>query len=486
MYTLYQRTEEVFDLAGQSVGWQTKPVLFPDTFFLYSGLKYNWDEYTVEYKKKVYEFGHLLETDSNLPAITDWLSVFGNSIVFEYYKNKTEEYQDNPSGNVDNVNKMYYKSGIVDRYIIKHKYDKADHCIVRISLEPKDGVATVNTNGYSTQIQNKEQDLNDLLAIPNYGVSITEQEVEIQPDETSQSEQQGNSTSTPQPATKIIKKVAVTQKSNCVLLSHNENMYPVLTDALIMTETDAKMIVTYTNTNWELAAVTFTTDNVVVSEIPMNDVTPETEQITPIEIFNQDRQQQYVALVFSHNSGQLPSIGEISQEALGLTVDMKKWRILTFVNFDAENNDKTENYISGEQLTLDPLEKEGYIFDGWFSSDDESNVTPLKSIVVSQDLSVYARWRKIVKIKLYNIDGKGKEKEKTCYQGDSKLKNDLKSELNYDNSKYVFDDFYYYENEIKGQSVSFPLVLEVNDVDIYCGFTLKPIEEGGGNGSAGI
>ena len=70
MYTLYQRTEEVFDLAGQSVGWQSKPVLFPDTFFLFSGLKFDWDEYTVEYKKKVYEFEHLLEIDLMYLSLT--------------------------------------------------------------------------------------------------------------------------------------------------------------------------------------------------------------------------------------------------------------------------------------------------------------------------------------------------------------------------------------------------------------------------------
>ena len=456
MYTLYQRTEEVFDLAGQSVGWQSKPVLFPDTFFLFSGLKFDWDEYTVEYKKKVYEFEHLLEIDSNVPKPDDWLSVYGNSIIFTYYTGKTDEYQDNPSGNTNNVNKMYYKRGVVDHYIIKHKYDKENHCIVRQSLEPEYGVATVNTNGYTTQIANKEQDLEDLLFVPNYGVSIEEQDNEA-----------------------ATKKVAVKQQNNCVFISHNANMYPVITDALIMGETDGKMIVRYTNKDWTLKVVAYNSDYVVVMENTVT-ITPESEEIQPVEILNNNNIN-YVALVFSHKNGELPSIGDITYEGLGLSVEIKKWRKLTFVNYDANNNDKTEQYITGETITLDNPTKDGYEFLGWFSSDDEANVTPVKSFTITTDMSVYARWKQKAVIHL-GYDGVN-SKDINFYVGDTVTKDALNTYITIPQG-HTFKEYRYGTYSQPGNIVTFPMTLNTNDKSIIAVFA-KNTQSGGGESGQG-
>ena len=91
MILLYEYTTEKFDEDGNSLGFDSIPKLFPDTFFLTPTLTFDWDKYIVYYLGKGYYFGHLIEDLESLPSKEDWLTMEGNNIDVEYYNGVTAE-----------------------------------------------------------------------------------------------------------------------------------------------------------------------------------------------------------------------------------------------------------------------------------------------------------------------------------------------------------------------------------------------------------
>ena len=133
MNTLYQRTKELFDIAGNPIGWETKPVVFPDTFFLYSGLKFNWTDNTVTRNGKTYYLDKLVvNQELNIPTTDEWQSHYGNDIKFEYYTGDESETEKNPTGNTNNIKRAIYLSQGITKYILEYDYNERNKAFAKL------------------------------------------------------------------------------------------------------------------------------------------------------------------------------------------------------------------------------------------------------------------------------------------------------------------------------------------------------------------
>lgn len=449
MILLYEYTTEKFDEDGNSLGFDSIPKLFPDTFFLTPTLTFDWDKYIVYYLGKGYYFGHLIEDLESLPSKEDWLTMEGNNIDVEYYNGVTAEYQQNPSGNIKNTKKLVYSTNSSVKFTILFQYDKLDRIVKMTSIESDKKEAESGTDYEEESVI--QQDLTKLQTTPNYGVEVNEENNSI-----------------------VVKKL-----NNCVIVTPFERTKPKYTDTLVISSKIAKINVSYTNEKWTLKVFAYKKDKTLISVV---------EAITDkqLSIFNTNKDIEYIALVFSHVDGKLPSsILECEPDKIGLNVEFKNFVTLKKHNTNSENNTETitvsqddvielenlsipdikfagwfatendttaitsitmdvdkdvyarwnttlikhnidnngknitEVTLKNQQIQLDKIECEGFVFDGWYLSDDTNNdTTAITSILMDSNNEVYARWEKGCVLTLHNKDNNNSEEKQTYRNGD--------------------------------------------------------------------
>jgi len=434
MITLYQQTEEIFDIAGNSVGFETQAVLQPDTFFLNPDLVFDWDANTVSVDEKTYYLDKLsTNQDSSIPTVNEWLSTYGNDVKQIFYNGLTEEFGDNPTGDIENIKKRIYTAHNIAKYILEYKYDDKNRCTQISSIAPKGAVAIVDNNGGNGEeeiIEEREQDLFNLKVIPLYDAVINDNVVSLKKD-----------------------------SMNCVFISRNGRTNALYTDAIKINENTGRIQISYTDNNWNLKAVAYTLNGQFIAQfnaVNRNIDINVSDYQTPIE---------YVALIFSHTSGNLPStLNLISQEKLGLTITLKEYATINYYNYDAQNSVNSERFYVNDVVTLQPLSISGYEFIGWFTSENSDNDTAVSSIRITNNINVYARFKKIVNVYIHDIDGNGLVDSSVFYSGDELTQEYIDAKitktLNENESKE------YYLDESKTQLIELPITFDMQSVDI--------------------
>lgn len=441
MITLYQQTDEIFDIAGNSVGFETQAVLLPDTFFLDPELVYDWDANTVSKDSKVYYLDKLsTNQDLSIPSVNEWLSTYGNDIKQVFYNGLTEEFADNPSGNSENIKRRVYLSNNIAKYILEYKYDSQDRCTKISSIAPKGAVAIIDGGDDDETeeiIDETEQNLFDLKVIPLVDVVVGDNN-----------------------------KVAIKKDSeNCVFISRNGRRSALYSDAIKLNPETGNVQISYTANNWNLKAVAYSLsgDYIATFNATNKAISIDNNYNTAIG---------YIALIFSHTSGNLPStMSQISQRNLGLSVVFKEYCTVNMYNYDAQGNTNVEQYYKNENVILPTLTQSGYEFLGWYSSANEDDNTPITSFVATSNINIYARWRKIVNVYIHDVDGNGLVDTSVLYSGDEITIEYIDNKITRDNTEYENKE--YYLDEEKTQLATLPIVLDMQsqDIDIWVKYT---------------
>ncbi len=136
MRTLYQQGDPIYNISGEIVGYQTIPVVVPDTFWIQSGLVYSEDMSMVSKDGKNYYLDNITvvtETEK-MPSTDEWESTYGNWIATEYFNGVCPE---NPSGNRENISRRtFYNSNDIPKYVIEYEWDEQDRIIKQKSIAP--------------------------------------------------------------------------------------------------------------------------------------------------------------------------------------------------------------------------------------------------------------------------------------------------------------------------------------------------------------
>ena len=368
MILLYEYTEEQFDIDGNSLGWDSEPRLFPNTFFLNPSLEFNWDELLVKYNEKWYYFGHLIDDLEKVPTKEEWSAKPGNDVDIEYYSDVVAEYQDNPSGNIKNTKRLTYLMNNKPKFIINFWYDKLDR-VVKIRSIKGDSKAAESGVSYEEESQ-KVQDLTDLKTTPNYGVEVNETNI-----------------------------VTVKPCKNSVIVTAFEKIRPTNTDTIRIDDTTAKITVAYTSDNWTLTAYAYKEDSTLVSQVVAANKT--------LDVRNMDKNIKNLALVFFAENG-ISSLQDCEIEQIGCSVVLKPFVTLTKHNQNGENNSVSTEYAQDdviEQLT--DAYVSGAQFEGWFNSEANNASAVTLPLTMDSNKDIYAHFScNLVK---HNTDNKNNE-----------------------------------------------------------------------------
>ena len=338
MNTLYQRTKEIFDIAGNSVGWETKPVVFPDTFFLYSGLSFNWTDNTVTRNGKTYYLDKLVvNQEMNIPKTDEWLSHYGNDIQFEHYTGDASEVEHNPSGNTKNVKRAIYISSGITKYILEYYYNALDQVVKITSLAPQDSITSGDEQQQEEEIgEYTEQDLNSLY--------LTKGELIVT--------QQNTAT--------------LRGNGRCLFVTRRRTSNPLLSDAIQTDSDTGKISVSVTSPLYNVQVIGYTSNGDVVYVSTVAEVVPNTPRT--FEIYNNYNDKiDYVGINLYYNDEESEiDIASVNQEDLGIAVSFTNTVNLVIRSEGSE--DVTRHVLVGEQITLaslPTLSRSGYEFDGW-------------------------------------------------------------------------------------------------------------------------
>ncbi len=158
MITLYEKGADIVDEAtGEVVGYETTSVNFPDFFYEWSGIKYNWDDKTLEYKGKTYFKSASAIDSADSILLGNWENMIGHRIDDVYYHGVEPG---NPSGNTDNVMREEYiddKGNL--RYYRTFSWNEADNCVSRQlyrAVENKNKEEEHKTDDIEEQQQDRE------------------------------------------------------------------------------------------------------------------------------------------------------------------------------------------------------------------------------------------------------------------------------------------------------------------------------------------
>ena len=340
MITLYQRTTELFDIAGNSIGWQTKPVNFPDTFFLYSGLQYNWTDNTVTRNGKTYYLDKLVVNQAmDIPSIDEWKSHYGNDIKYEYYTGDASEAEHNPSGNIKNIKRAIYLSGNITKYILEFDYNENNQVVKISSLAPQDSISSGNEQQQEEIIgDDTEQDLTKLKFAVGKELILTDNNTPV-----------------------------IRGNGRCIMVTRRKTNNPLLSDGIQPEETTGKIKISLTSPQYNLQCFAYNEQNTILfaSEvIPAVSGTP-----TTIDILNNYQTPiAYVAINLYYNDAE-SNIDEttVNQEDLGLTVTFVE--SLNLVIRREGSTDVVRQLLKGDTVLFSSLPsatKENYDFDGWY------------------------------------------------------------------------------------------------------------------------
>jgi len=372
MNTLYQRTVEKFDIAGNSLGWETQPVTFPDTFFLYSGLRFNWTDNTVTRNNKTYYLDKLVvNQEMDIPKTDEWLSHYGNDIQFVYYTGDASETEMNPSGNIKNIRQAIYLSSGIVKYILEFQYNERDQVIKQMSKAPADTVGSGNEQQQEEQIiDNTEQDLSALrFAIGKEMIA------------------------TPQNSAVIRDNVKV------VLVTRRRTSSPLITDALQVTQNVGKITISVSSSSYNVQAIAFTANNRVLYSSPTVQAvagTPTTLQI----LNNYNENIDYIAINLYYNVEE-STIDEsaVTQSDLGVVVTFIE--SVNLVVRSEGSEDSIRHLYVGDTVLYSSLPtpiRSGYEFDGW----KIGNNAIASDFVITGSTVIEAVWTRLYTLTLVN------------------------------------------------------------------------------------
>ncbi len=365
MNTLYQRTKELFDIAGNSIGWETKPVVFPDTFFLYSGLTFNWTDNTVTRNGKTYYLDKLVVNQAmDIPSIDEWKSHYGNDIKYQYYTGDASEAEHNPSGNSKNVKRAIYLSSNITKYILEFDYNENNQVVKISSLAPQDSISSGNEQQQEEIIgDDTEQDLTKLKFAVGKELILTDNNTPV-----------------------------IRGNGRCIMVTRRKTNNPLLSDGIQPEENTGKITIRLTSPQYNLQSIAYNEQNTILfaSEvIPTVSGTP-----TTIDILNNYQTPiAYVAINLYYNDAE-SEIDEatVNQEDLGLTVTFVE--SLNLVIRREGSADVVRHLLKGDTVLFSSLPsatKENYDFDGWYIG--ELHITD--NFVITDNTVIEARYTRL-------------------------------------------------------------------------------------------
>lgn len=365
MRTLYEQKDPIIDeLTKEVVGYNTQAVVFPDTLPLMSGLKFDWENNTIERNGKVYYMDkmELEDTTSKLPKTDEWLSTYGNTIERKYYSGLVGEYNDNPSGNTENIKQSIYKTNGIVKYIIDYKYDSNDNIIEQASRAP------IGSESTSAGDIDKDDDVvfDDSSRLPIYNL-ITIPNCTIRLDNN---------------------KLAYIEDKKYLVLSQTGRKKPIYTDGVRIEPNTSSILVTISNNNW-LGKAYITDNNGYV--VAQSEIAGETK----IGVTDESK---YINIVLNHRTKDVDklSFNEIKQTNIGFKLTFKGYK--TLVVEDDVNGTKTLVYAESEIVDLsairpadsDTMKFEGFRFegneiDGDFVMDYDKTIVALYSPIAPEN-----------------------------------------------------------------------------------------------------
>lgn len=174
MRTIYQQGDPIYNpLTHEIIGYQTIPVVVPDTFWIQSGLVYSEDMSMVAKDGKNYYLDNItvVSDAEKMPTTDEWESTYGNWIATEYYEGKCAE---NPSGNKNNVRKRtFYNSSDIPKYVVEYHFDEQDRIIKQKSIAPNG-----EDKAESDEDLKEDENSPDNYQKPRYLLTITSTEAE--------------------------------------------------------------------------------------------------------------------------------------------------------------------------------------------------------------------------------------------------------------------------------------------------------------------
>lgn len=364
MITLYQRTKELFDIAGNSIGWETKPIFFPDTFFLYSGLKFNWKDNTVSRGNKVFYLDKLVvNQEFNIPKQDEWMSHYGNDIKFDYYSGDENEIENNPSGK-DNVKRATYLSSNIVKYILEYHYNANNQVIKILSLAPVDSIASGSEQQEEEIItDDTTQDLTNLNFAVGKELFVTDRNTPV-----------------------------IRINERCIMVTRRKTKNPLLSDGIIPEANTGKIIIKLTSPLYNVQCIAYNGQNTILYNSDVVQAVAGTP--TQIEVPNTySTPIAYVAINLYAES----DIDEaaVNQEDLGLTVSFVE--SLNLVIRREGEDDIVRRLFTNDTVLYSSLpnpSREGYDFDGWYI--DNLNIT--SDFVIADNIIIEARYTR-----LYNL-----------------------------------------------------------------------------------
>ncbi len=368
MRTLYEQRDPIKDeVTGEIVGYNTQAVVFPDTLPLMAGLKFDWDNNTIERNGKVYYMDKMEMEDvtAKLPKTDEWLSTYGNTIERKYYSGLIGEYNDNPSGNTENIKQSIYKANGVVKYIIEYKYDSNDNIVEQSSRAP---IGSESTS--AGDIEKDDADVFDdssrlpsynLLSVPSYNASVSNN------------------------------KLTYVADKKHIILSQTGRKKPLYSDGVRVDSSVSAVIVSISNANW-LGKVYITDLNGDV--LTQADITGETKFDMVID--NKALgDYKYINIVLSHKTRDIDKLtyNEIRQSEIGLQIVLKGYK--TLIVDDEVNGVQSYVYPESSEVDLsairpadsDTMKFEHFTFEG---SELDGN------IVMDYDKTIVAVYSSII------------------------------------------------------------------------------------------
>jgi len=367
MNTLYQRTAEIFDIAGNSVGWETKPVVFPDSFFLWSGLSYNWKDNTVTRKGKTYYLDKLVVNQAmDIPSIDEWKSHYGNDIKYEYYSGDVSETERNPSGN-KNIKRAIYLSSNITKYILEFDYNENSQVVKISSLAPQDTISSGSEQQQEEGITDyTEQDLTKLKFSVGKELIVTDMNTPV-----------------------------IRGNGRCVMVTRRKTANPLLSDSIQPDVNTGKIQVSVASSLWNVQCVAYTEQNSVLYKSEVVQAVAGTP--TTIEIINNYASQiAYVAINLYYNDAESDiDEKEVTQEDIGLAVTFVE--SVNLVIRREGSVDVVRHLLKNDTVNFSSLPgatRQNYDFDGWYI--DELHITD--DFVITNNTIINARYTR-----LYNL-----------------------------------------------------------------------------------
>lgn len=365
MITLYQRTKELFDIAGNSVGWETKPVTFPDTFFLWSGLQFNWTDNTVTRNKKTYYLDKLVVNQAmDIPSIDEWKSHYGNDIKYEYYTGDASETERNPSGNTKNTKRAIYLSSNITKYILEFDYNENNQVVKISSLAPQDSISSgIEQPEEDESAEYTEQNLNSLFCAVGNEILTTDQN-----------------------------KVLMRGNGKCIVVTRRRTNNPVLSDC-IQTESDTgKITISISSPLYDVQVFAYRENGDIVYTSDRK--TAIQNQPATFEIINNYAHNIDVLgiTLYYQDEEALTAPADETQENLGLSVDFTK--TINLIIRSEGSEDITRKVLVGDTIaynSLPTLARNNYEFDGWSI---DGNIVDSDFMVTANTL-VQAIWTRL-------------------------------------------------------------------------------------------